>query len=379
MLPVAVLGLWIAVHTFPGLGPVIADGLRSVVGAERVSRIEDFVYGVEDDFNQWWRSDEAPKTYWEVPDASTRRRPKPPASGAPEAPARPPFEPVDVGPMLTAAKGDGIWVPVPDPAKPDLEPVMAKTLIHPDPKRPWAELFVLAIDLRAVELHLVAGTAEPRATTTEGRAYQRSGLIPSAHQDALVAAFNGGFKATHGQWGMRVDDVVLLSARKHGCSVVMQKSGALLIHPYMATEDDEALLGGARWWRQTPPCMFHQGKRHGGLWDPDSRNWGAALGGDTVIRRSAIGLDAAREILFVGVSNHTAAHVLANGMNHAGASDVAQLDVNWSFPKIVVFPRDASGARRGKPLFEGFEVSEGEYVAEPAIRDFFYFTRKSPG
>lgn len=381
-MPVLTLGLWIAVHTFPGLGPVLADGLRSVVGAERVSRLEDFAYGVEDDFNQWWRADEAPKSYWEVPDVSARRQAKPPASTSSSAdagpPARPPFEPSDVGPMLTAAKGDGIWVPVLDPANPDRAPVMAKTLIHPDPKRPWAELFVLAIDLRAIDLHLVAGTAEPRATTADGRAYQRTGLVPAAHQPLLVAAFNGGFKATHGQWGMRVDDVVLLSARKHGCAVVMEKSGGLLVRPYMATAEDDAVLSGARWWRQTPPCMFHEGKRHGGLWDPDSRNWGAALGGDTVIRRSAIGLDAARAILFVGVSNHTAAHVLANGMHHAGASDVAQLDVNWSFPKIVVFPREPSGARRGAPLFDGFEVADGEYVTTPSLRDFFYLTHKAP-
>ncbi len=381
--PVFVVLAWIAVHTFPGLGPLVGDGLRAMLGTERVSRLEDFVYGVEDRFNQWWRKDDAPKSYWEVPTASAsdeapKDAPAPDASGQPPA-RRPPFKPPDVGPLhkQLAAQGDGVWVPVTDPGRPDEVALMAKTLIHPDPKRPWAELFVVALDVSAIALHLVAGTAEPEATNPEGRSYTRSGLIAAEHRSPLLLAFNGGFKMTHGRWGMRVDGVTLLAARKHGCSVVKHSSGALQIHPYMATAADDALLADAAWWRQTPPCMFHEGKRHGGLWDPDSKNWGAALEGDTVIRRSAIGLDPARKILFVGVSNHTAAHVLANGMHHVGASDVAQLDVNWSFPKIVIFERDAAGTPSGKPLFEGFKVEPGEYVTEASPRDFFYVTRKS--
>ncbi len=380
-IPILVVGLWIAVHTFPDLGPAIADGLRSIVGAKRVSRLEDFVYGVEDRFNRWWRADEAPRSYWTIPSSvASSGRPVLVTSGvqAAETTRLPAFAPVAVGPLhkRLAAPGDGVWVPVIDPARPQADAVMHKTLLHPDPKRPWAELFLLAIDLRAVDLHAMAGSAEPKATTTEGRAYPRTGMIPAKHFKPLVAAFNGGFKMTHGRWGMHIDGVTLLSARKHGCTLIKHRDGALQIHPYMAKAEDVALLEGALWWRQTPPCMFSEGKRHGGLWDPESKNWGAALGGDTIIRRSAIGLDAARKTLFVGVSNHTAAHVIANGMHHGGASDVAQLDVNWSFPKIVIFKRDSVGTPAGEPLFAGFKVSDGEYVLEASRRDFFYLLRK---
>jgi hypothetical protein len=378
--PVLVLALWFAVHTFPSVGPAIADGLRWAIGPERVSRLEDFVYGVEDSFNQWWRADEAPKAYWEVPTTTATTSAPVSGSAAPDRPQLPPFAPSDVGPVHKgiAAKGDGVWVPVVDPARPGAPVAVKKTLVHPDAKRPWAELFVIAVDLRAIELHLVAGTAEPKATTREGRGYQRTGVIPAKHHDALFIAFNGGFKMTHGRWGMRIDDVTLLPPRRHGCAVLKLAEAELQIHPYMGTDEDEKLLSKAEWWRQTPPCMFHEGKRHGGLWDPDSKNWGAALGGDTVIRRSAIGLDDARKILFMGVSNHTAAQVMANGMHHVGASDVAQLDVNWSFPKIVIFRR-SGGTPVGEPLFQGFKVEEGEYISEASPRDFFYLTRRELG
>lgn len=382
-LPVLGIVLWIAVHTFPGLGPMIADGLRAVLGTDNVARLEDFVYGVEDDFNQWWRKDEKPKSYWDVPSGTAEPEappaPTPSTSASADArPVLPPFTPANVGPLhkALAAKGDGIWVSVVDPARPHDPVAIKKTLIHPDAKRPWAELFVIAVDLRVLELHAIAGSAEPKATTAEGRAYQRTGVIPAKHWKPLVIAFNGGFKMTHGRWGMHIDGVTLLPPRRHGCALIKHATGRLQIHPYMGKEHD-SLLAGAIWWRQTPPCMFHNAKRHGGLWDPDSKNWGAALGGDTVIRRSAIGLDERRNTLFMGVSNHTAAQVIANGMHHAGAHDVAQLDVNWSFPKIVIFERDPVGTPKGKPLFDGFKVAEGEYVLEPSRRDFFYMTRKA--
>lgn len=96
-----------------------------------------------------------------------------------------------------------------------------------------------------------------------------------------------------------------------------------------------------------------------------------------MIRRSAIGLDAAGKVLFIGVSNDTTARALALGMQHAGASNVAQLDVNWSYPKILVFPRAASGRRIAQSVFKGFVFRSDDYIARPAPRDFFYVIRRA--
>jgi hypothetical protein len=377
-LPAGLLVLWIAVHSFPWLGPVIADGLRSVLGTERVSRLEDFVYGVEDRFNRFWRKDEPPKAYWEVPSETAATEPAPSASSSADAkPKLPPFRPHNVGAMLKsmAAKGDGTWVPVVDPLHPAEDPILFKTLVHPDRERPWAEVFVVAVDLRRAALNLVAGTVEPVATVPESRDVERPGLIPTEQRDALLAAFNGGFKTEHGHWGMRVDGHTLLEPRKFGCTLVRYESGKLEIAPW---PDVEAREKDMLWWRQTPPCMYRAGKRHGGLWDPDTTNWGAAVEGDTVIRRSAIGLDDKQTTLFVSVTNHTSAQALADAMHHVGSVDVAQLDVNWSFPKFVTFPKNDTGVREPVSLFEGFEIEEGEYIRSPSKRDFFYLVRVEP-
>jgi hypothetical protein len=373
--PIAGLLLWLAVHRYPWLGPVLADGLRSVIGTERVSRLEDFAYGVEDRWNRWWRSDEAPKAYWEVPSEKPRAEPVTPSKD-PGPPPPPPFELASVGPLnkTQAARGDGLWVPVSDPNRPGDVPRMLKTLIHPDAVRPWAELFVVAIDLQHVQLHLVPGTHEPRSQTAEGRALERSGLIPSAHRPRLLGAFNGGFKAEHGRWGMRIAGTTIIPGRMHGCTIAKSLDGSLTIAPW---QDLKARHESFVWWRQTPPCMYLKDKRHGSLWDLEAKGWGAALEGDTVIRRSAFGLNRERTVLYVSVSNSTTARAIADGMHHAGAVDVAQLDVNYSFPRFVQFPGEGA-QRTTTSLFEGFKVSEDEMLRSGNPRDFFYLLRRDP-
>ncbi|MCA9627932.1 MAG: hypothetical protein KC766_09705 [Myxococcales bacterium] len=44
--PIVVLLLWIAVHVFPGLGPLLADTLRAIIGKEAVTALENEAYAV---------------------------------------------------------------------------------------------------------------------------------------------------------------------------------------------------------------------------------------------------------------------------------------------------------------------------------------------
>ena len=132
-----------------------------------------------------------------------------------------------------------------------------------------------------------------------------------------------------------------------------------------------------KWFRQMPGCMYEDGKIHPGLADPETRLWGATLDGETVIRRSAVGLSAARDVLYVGISNHTTAKAIADGMRHAGAATVGQLDVNWSYPKFVLYePKEPGGPRKAVALAAGFEFDEDEYIRKRSLRDFFYLVRK---
>lgn len=384
---------WWFVHRYEWAGPWVANTLRSVIGTDRVAQLEETVYGVEDRWNQVWRKSEKPRAYWEVPPvASTvsgilppRAAGAAPSGSASAAAPRLSFHPPDVGPMHKSwsAPGDGAWVPMADARHPTEEPRLWKTLLHPDAGRSWAELFVVAVDLRQVRLQAMPGYQEPKSLAPEGaekmkeRTPARPALVPAADQEQLLAAFNGGFMAEHGYYGMRVAGVTLVEARKNACTIAAYPGERIRIRSYAELE---ATRGEQLWFRQTPACMAESGKLHPGLADPHARTWGATLDGETVIRRSAIGLDDTGNVLYVGISNSTTAKVMAQGMLHAGAVHVAQLDVNWSYPKLLTYqPATPGGELVGVPAMPGFEFDPADYVRKRAMRDFFYLTRKVDG
>jgi hypothetical protein len=394
--PALILALWVLVNRVEWLGPYVADGLRAVVGVETVARLEDFAYGVQDRVNRVLRRGEAPKAYWEVPSAG----PSPsPAAEAPEPLAEakkepetpedepeplPPFRPEDVGPALQSwsAPGDGKWLPMPDARNPNRAPVMFKTLLHPDKNRSWAEVFVVAIDLRRVDIHLVPGSKEPEATVDSAKDLERPGVIPEGDRSRTMAAFNGGFKTEHGAYGMKVGDVTLLPPKAGVCALARFADGRIAVAPWESIAADAE---SALWWRQTPNCMIEQGKLHPRLRDEKlAKKWGATLDGETVIRRSAAGISADGHTLFVSISNNTTARAIAEGVRHAGAVNVAQLDVNFSYPKFVTFEHKPELEEGEKPkwvataLADGFEFSEDEYIRKKSRRDFFYVVPKAP-
>jgi hypothetical protein len=374
----SVLGLWVAIHKFDWMGPLVANTLRSIIGVDNVARLEDFAYAVEDAANKVSKKDETPKAYWAVPSAA----PAASIAGAPSSTAAvkdllPPFRPADPGPALKkwSAPGDGIWVPINDPRRPGEQPYMYKTLLHPDITRGWAEVFVVAVDLRRVDVYTMAGSREPKAEDEKKTAgYERKTKIPVEHHEELLAAFNGGFMTEHGGYGMKVDGVVLVSPKPEVCTLARYRDGSMQIATWKRIAEREPEMV---WYRQAPSCMYENGKIHPGLTAGSGLKWGATLDGDTVIRRSAVGLSEDRQILYVSITNHTTARILADGLRHAGAVDVAQMDVNWSYPKFVLFePGDAGPERKAVALASGFEFSEDEYIRSRARRDFFYLVRK---
>ena len=368
-----VFGLWILVNHTSWAGPLFANTLRRVIGAERVTRLEEFSYGLQDRWNRFRHRNEPPKARWAAPPAEVTASPN--ANAGARAAQTQEFRPVPAGPFSKKwfAPGDGEWVKVADPRHPELPALLYKTLIHPDINRSWADLFIVAVSLDEASLHARAGTGEPKADPGVP-VMKRTGRVPEEDVPNLLAAFNGGFMAEHGHYGMRVDGVTLLKPRPKSCTVLGFSNGTVEIATWdnVASADERI-----QWFRQTPACMYENNTMHLGLRHPETRLWGATLDGDTVIRRSAIGLDPSRRVLFVGISNNTTARALAEGMHHVGAVDIAQLDVNWSYPKFLLYAQNDKGELVAQAPVDGFEFNSGEYVSKSAFRDFFYITRKA--
>lgn len=356
---------WVGTRTLPWFGPLLADSLRSLLGSEAVTNLEETVAGVEDRVQQAISTGKARSLNEATPSELLR--------GADAALTRivASNKPADVGAThaATAGDADGAWQVA--PVRSTSEPVIHRTIVHPDPERVYAELFVFALDLSKLQVHAVAGSVEPKSPTPTP-SLERPGVIPSGHRSRLIAAFNGGFKAEHGRFGMMVDGAELLPPRATSCTFASVAGGGLRIVPWTALRVDVPRLA---WWRQTPGCMVEAGVLHPGLRADDSRNWGATLEGKTVIRRSAVGLSADGRTLLVGISNSTTARALATGMRHAGAVDVAQLDVNHSYPRFLFYREAADGAElKAFGAVKGQLYGRDEYLGRASARDFFYVT-----
>ena len=107
-----------------------------------------------------------------------------------------------------------------------------------------------------------------------------------------------------------------------------------------------------------------------------ARLWGAAIGGKREIRRTALGLDATGQTLFFGIGEWIWARDLALVMKSAGAVDVAELDINWSYTRFLLYDR-STPPKVVSTLIEKVEYSKDGYVSKPAPRDFFYLRRKA--
>ncbi len=367
--------LWIAIQKVSWLGPLLADTARSILGPAAVAWLEDTTYGVQDRLNRWRLKDAPPTTYWQpepvslAPAIAPLDAALPPDDAGTDSGPPTTFPPPDFPPPIpaVAAKGDGVWIVVPDDVEPSGPPVLAKTLVHPDPARTYAAVAIVAMDLSRVRVTSVAGTAEPASDVKTSR----PGRIPQEDHARLVTAFNGGWQAVHGHFGMMVDGTVLLPAKDDSCTFSLFKDGSVAIGTWTGLAEGASRMQS---WRQTPPCLYEGGRQNPKLTD-GTANWGAAVDGATIIRRSGVGLSRDRKTLFYGSGDGLGALTLARALVAAGAWDAAELDVNWAFPRYLFYVH-SNGVPSAKQSLIPCSFKPGEYATTSFYRDFFYVTRR---
>lgn len=134
-----------------------------------------------------------------------------------------PLEPV----VTPALAGEGAWV---DLARDVIVPgargapsPFVFTFIRVDPKRPYNQVSITLWDPRQVELHIVAGSVEPKSMTGD----IGTGLIPRDPRvmRRLVAAFNGAFQAMHGEYGMMENRRIQLPPKPFAATVATFDDG----------------------------------------------------------------------------------------------------------------------------------------------------------
>jgi hypothetical protein len=234
---------------------------------------------------------------------------------------------------------------------------------------------IVAIDLRRVALHLVAGTREPESRAVADE--KRTGLIPADHQADLLAVFNGGFMTRHGSYGVMIAGDLFVPPREDACTVALFSDGRVRIAPWGELGGGAA---GMAAYRQAPQCLMERGVLHADL-DSEygARIWGSTQEGRRDTRRSAIGIDATGQVLLYGLGEWTTAKELAVGMKAAGSAFAAELDINWSYTRFLFFGRPSPGEplQVVSTLVPKTEHSRLGYVSAASEKDFFYLKKRA--
>jgi hypothetical protein len=188
-----------------------------------------------------------------------------PEIGWPPAPMKPVISP--------NLPGEGSWIALDrDPfitQSPGSPAAFVTSFIRPNVRRADLRVYVTLWDPRQIALHMESGTVEPVSATGE----RGPGVIPRTPEVMrhVVAAFNGGFQAQHGEYGMQANRIMYLPPKPYGATVMEMRDGSTAFGtwPNSSAIPDEVLgyrqnltalvefdrfnPWGRTWWGGTPP------------------------------------------------------------------------------------------------------------------------------
>ena len=389
--------VFIGIQTWPAFGAQGADFLRGVIGDQAVAGLEmdfnqaqdtiqkiKYQFGLDKPVAPWTISQASLQTLVATP-TSIESATLTPAIQTPEpfqttpvviSPAEPtntpaPFSwpPVNLT-SLGAAAGEGVWSAYIQDSQGYT--VAYRTFLQPDPTRPYTLVAIVAIDLTRTRLHFVLGTIEPASPIATPDAATRSGAIPAPDRvpNVLLAAFNGGFKARHGEFGAMAGGVTALPPKDGLGTLAIYQSGRVGLGEWGAgmtlTPDMVAF-------RQNGPLVIQQGKVNPRIYDNSPQDWGYTVNDVSPTVRSGIGLSTDEKTLYYFCGPSLSMEALAQAMQAAGAWNAIQLDINNYWTLFVKFQPSGSKVIP-EPLLPQLMVANVDRYLWNYSRDYFYIT-----
>lgn len=352
-------------------GAWTADALRVVFGPTITAQIESWYLGLSDTTHQvqYHLSGQQVAAPW-TEGSTPPNIPTAPPTKSTLAPMPLTRIPPTVTPALA---GEGVWLAQGTaPAPYNYLPLDAKTFIRPDLSHPYAIVTLLQFDERFFRLHMVAGTIEPGGP----RGVYGPGVIPAPDQkgNALLAAFNGGFKYADGQYGLKTNGVIYVPPQPGAATLALTKKGQILlgswgVHPLLNSANSDLVA-----WRQNASLLINNG-----VINPLTQD-GAAWGGTILNRaytwRSGIGITAHGTLIYAAGDALTAL-TLGEALKAAGAVMAMQTDINPFWVRAFLYNRTSHGQRNVLKLNPAMQGDGSEYLYGTQ-RDFFYLTRFAP-
>lgn len=269
-------------------------------------------------------------------------------------------------PNFQALPNEGVWHDKPLKLFPGKE-VMAYTFIRPDNDRSFANVTIVAIDTKAINLGSVAGTKEPGSMAGN----PGPGKVPAdiINSGKLVAAFDGGFQYRDGQYGMIVGDKTYLPLKPNLGTLVGYKNGSLKIINYTGQDlgKDVAFV------RQNCPILIDNGILTAEN-PTSSKIWGRTVTDNMYTWRSGIGLTPEGNLLYA-VGNNLTPLTLSYALKIAGAENAMQLDINANWVRFNIFNPTSTGSYTSATLTQDLRDGTKQYL-NGYKKDFFYLYQK---
>jgi hypothetical protein len=363
------------------------DTVRTELGPEPVAIVEATVFNLRD----LWR-----RSMYAMFGPASQPAPVPVAAVVEPPPSPPPppqaldasyaqtdtsvWPPAPIPPIWKNPEpGEGTWEPVlypwlkrfpvaeasPGAARPaGPPPYFYRTMIRPDPERPYAKVLIVAMDMRQLELDMEAGVEDPKPLTGA----HGSGRIPRDPKilNRVVGAFNGAFKTTHGEYGMMVHRHVLLPAKPNAASVVVTDDRRVGLGTWGPTADNPADVVS---FRQNLEPLVQDGKL-----SPSGRTqWGWQLTGTSMLtERSGLCVTDSGNLYYVW-GDEVSATTLGKAMLLARCTYGMHLDMNphhtgFVFAGVRSLANHDYDAKLLTPLMQIWPERYLEY----APKDFFY-------
>jgi hypothetical protein len=266
-------------------------------------------------------------------------------------------------PLAHTADGAGWHAVIRSPGA----PAAAYTaVLQPDPAHRSVIAAVVLVRSSLVRAHLMAGTVEPAGSSSAGR-------IPPEQLPATVAAFNSGAEVSERTGGFLLNGATLSGLINGKASVLIDHQGRMSIGQWGRDVPLSAHVAAVR---QNFDLIVDRGQPANGLdRNPDQR-WGTAGSQQQFTWRSALGITARGDVIYVAGNELTLASA-ATALIQAGAVTGMQLSMHPGEQFCATWQANGSALPRPRRLISAMVGPPDRYI-RPDQDDFFYFTATRP-
>jgi hypothetical protein len=242
------------------------------------------------------------------------------------------------------------------------------TTYRPSTEYPSIVAYVLWIDHTRTDLAYYPGRYEPPSAAARGPM-----MVPADQRYRLLATFNGAFTHVDTNNGSAVNGHTNEPLIDGNATLVGYRDGTVNIVKWTGGPKAPANVA---WARQSLTPILWNGKLNPELnTDPNSIQWGYTLGGVTFTPRTAVGVDAHGNAMFLVASEATVIS-LAQILKHIGAVRGMEFDINPEWHTMITYSHKNG---LGPTMVEPQSQQSPDRYLTPDDRDFMAVFSKVPG